>query len=70
MSDSVKKGFSLRAFFIDVSSELKKVIWPTREELINQTIIVIVTSAIIGAVICGFDIIFGAGHQFLANLFS
>ena len=68
MSDNAKKGFSLKAFYTDVTSEVRKVIWPTKEELINQTIIVIVTSALIAAVICGFDVIYEFGHQYLAKL--
>ena len=39
-------------------SELKKVVWPTRKQLINNTIIVIVAIAIVGIVIFGLDSLF------------
>lgn len=40
----IKKGFaSTFSFFIDSWSELKKVRWPNRQELVSYTIVVIVT---------------------------
>lgn len=42
--NSVKKGFSSTfSFFADSWSELKKVRWPTRKELVSYTIVVLVT---------------------------
>lgn len=42
--NSVKKGFSSTfSFFADAWSELKKVRWPTRKELVSYTIVVLVT---------------------------
>jgi len=47
--------------FIDESwSELKKVTWPTREQVRNLTVLVFVVSAAIGAFIAFFDILFTA----------
>lgn len=41
---SVKKGFgSMASFFSGSWSELKKVRWPTRKELVSYTIVVLVT---------------------------
>ena len=39
-------------------SEFKKVIWPSKKQLINNTIIVIVALVVIGLVIFGLDTIF------------
>jgi preprotein translocase subunit SecE len=45
--------------FIDESwSELKKVTWPTREQVRNLTVLVFVISAAIGAYIAFFDVLF------------
>lgn len=38
-------------FFKDIKSELKKVIWPTRKQLINSTISVLLICLLVGAVI-------------------
>ena len=38
-----------------LKSEFKKIIWPNKQELRKQTITVIVTSIIIGAIIFGMD---------------
>ncbi|MBU0650861.1 preprotein translocase subunit SecE [bacterium] len=43
----------VKGFVGEVQNELKKVSWPTRQELIDSTIIVII-SAIIMAVFIGF----------------
>lgn len=45
-------------FVKEVVSELKKVTWPTREETIKLTAVVIVLSIIVGAFIGGLDIMF------------
>jgi preprotein translocase subunit SecE len=40
---------------------MRKVTWPTRRELINSTIVVIVISAIVAVIIYILDIIFSKG---------
>ena len=42
-------------YFIGVWSELKKVTWPTTKEVINHTIIVIVSAALAMAVVAAVD---------------
>ncbi|RRR75055.1 MAG: preprotein translocase subunit SecE [Candidatus Viridilinea halotolerans] len=44
--------------FRETRSELKKVIWPTREETIRLTIVVLVISALIGLLLFVGDTIF------------
>ena len=54
--------FSRIALFIrQIIVELRKVIWPTRKELIAYTTVVIVFVAVISAIIAGFDYIFTQG---------
>jgi preprotein translocase subunit SecE len=43
------------AFFSEVRSELRKVAWPTRQEVINSTIVVLIAVVVMTALIFGFD---------------
>lgn len=38
-------------FFKDIRSELKKVIWPTKEQMVNNTLTVLFACLVIGVVI-------------------
>ncbi len=40
-----------RQFLLDVNKEMKKVSWPTREQLRESTLVVIVTTLIITAIV-------------------
>jgi preprotein translocase subunit SecE len=44
-------GKKVVRFFKDIRSELKKVIWPSKEQLIKSTVSVLLICLIIGAVI-------------------
>ena len=48
-------GKSVAVFLIDTQSELAKVSWPARKELIASSIVVIVFAVIIGVYIFGID---------------
>ncbi|WP_419854777.1 preprotein translocase subunit SecE [Candidatus Poriferisodalis sp.] len=48
-------------FVGEVRSELKKVIWPTRAEIVNYSVVVFITIVILTAMIAGFDWILGEG---------
>ena len=52
-------GRSLKA----TKSEFKKVTWPTKKQLINNTLIVIAALIIIGLVIFGLDMLFQFGFM-------
>ena len=52
---ATKKTGSRFRFFGDTLAELKKVVWPTRQETIRLTIIVIVVCAIIAAILGALD---------------
>ncbi len=45
-------------FFSEVATELKKVTWPTREETMKLTAVVIAISVVVGAFIGGLDALF------------
>lgn len=46
------------AFINEVIAELKKVTWPTRDETIKLTVVVIAISILVGAFIGGLDSLF------------
>src|SRR5438105_5016145 len=48
-------------FFREVVSELRKVIWPTRKELLTYTTIVVGFVTVMTAIVAGFDYGFGKG---------
>ena len=55
-------------FFKEMKSEMKKVVWPSRKHVVNNTLIVLATVLVIGIVIWVLDLIFQWGlFRFLAN---
>ena len=46
---------TIRGFFTDVSKEMKKVSWPTREQLQASTIVVVVTCLVIAGIVFVID---------------
>lgn len=59
---SVKESvFAFGRFFRDVKSEMKKVVWPTKKQVINNTIIVAVVVIISAIILSLLDLIFGFG---------
>ncbi len=61
MGETVKKeGFFARVgkSFKATKSELKKVVWPTKKQLFNNTGIVIAALIIVGLIIFGLDSLF------------
>ncbi len=59
-----------RQYVSEVNSELRRVSWPTRNEVINYTIVVLVTLAFFTALIAGLDYVFGEGVLQLLRLGS
>ena len=56
--DEVKKtrsGLGVVKYFQDVVSEMKKVTWPTRNEVVSATVLVVVFSIIMALVVFGID---------------
>ncbi len=46
-------------FVMDIISELRKVVWPSRQDTTYLTIVVLIVAAIVGAALGGIDIGFG-----------
>jgi preprotein translocase SecE subunit len=46
-------------FIMDIIGELRKVVWPSRQEAIHLTMVVVIVSVILGAALGGIDIGFG-----------
>ncbi len=46
-------------------AELRKVIWPTRKQLVTYTIVVLVFVSFMVALVAGLDYVFGQGVLFL-----
>ena len=68
MAENAKKENIFRRigkFFKSTKSEFKKVTWPTKKQLLNNTTIVIAALVIIGLIIFGLDSLF----TFLAGKF-
>jgi preprotein translocase subunit SecE len=65
--DSSEKGFFARiALFIrQVVAELRKVIWPTRKELIAYTTVVLVFVLVMAGIIAAYDYVFTQGVLFI-----
>ncbi|MDR0294370.1 MAG: preprotein translocase subunit SecE [Oscillospiraceae bacterium] len=54
----VRMGTRLSRWFRETKSELKKVVWPTRKQLVNNTAIVVASVVLVGIVIAGLDAVF------------
>jgi preprotein translocase subunit SecE len=52
-------------FVREVFAELRKVIWPTRKELLTYTAVVIVFVSVITAIVVGLDYVFAKGALFV-----
>jgi len=61
-NESGKVGFfeKIGRFFRDMKGEVKKVVWPSKKQIINNTLVVIVVVVIAAILIGGFDMILSA----------
>jgi preprotein translocase SecE subunit len=55
--DTLRRGSPIQ-FFQETIAELRKVVWPSREDTLRLTYIVILLSAAIGALLYGLDNVF------------
>jgi preprotein translocase subunit SecE len=58
---AVKERTSPMEYIGEVKSEMRKVAWPTRSEIINYSIVVLITVVVFTALIAGLDWAFGQG---------
>jgi preprotein translocase subunit SecE len=58
---------TVRQFTKEVRSEMRKVAWPTRPEVVNYSVIVLLAVVLLTAYVAGLDYLFG---EFILKLFS
>ena len=57
----------IRRYFDEVWSELRKVSWPTREQVRNLTVLVFAVSFVVGLYITALDFVFQGAIGFLVE---
>ncbi len=65
---SEKKKGGIKKYLKDLRSEIKKVVWPTKKQVINNTGIVLTVMVIMGLFLAGVDAGLGAAVKALLNL--
>lgn len=55
-------------YFRDTFSEMKKVMWPSKKQIINNTLVVFVVVVVMALIIFLLDTLFGLGLTGLLNL--
>jgi preprotein translocase subunit SecE len=63
-----KKGFSFSDWFAAHKAEFRKIVWPTKQEIVRETAIVLVLCFLIGAIIFGMDEVISYGYNALVSL--
>lgn len=59
-----------KGFIKGVKSELKKVVWPTKKQLINNTILVLGLIVVVSVIVLGFDVILEFCDEKIWNFIS
>jgi preprotein translocase subunit SecE len=60
----------MKAYLRDVRGEMKKVTWPTKNDLIKTTIAVIIISLFFGIYLFGVDFVFARIFQRIGGIFQ
>ena len=68
--DDAKPGFFKRVakWFREMKSELKKVVWPTRQQLFNNTLVSVIVMVASAIVLWGFDMLASGLVHALINI--
>ena len=64
----VRTGRRISKWFREMKSELKKVVWPSSKQMVNNTVIVLTAVIVVGAVLFAFDWLAAQGVSLLGNL--
>ena len=67
-TNTAKKRPSVRDYFKGVRLEIKKVVWPTRKELMSYTVVVVLTCVFFALLFWGFDSAFLAMLKAVLNI--
>ena len=62
-----KQPNSVAKYFKDLKSEFKKVVWPTKKQVVNNTMVVLATIVILGVFVGLFDVLAGWLLKFVLN---
>ena len=65
-----RKWAGLKKWFREMRSELKKVVWPTRSTVLQNTLVVILSVLAVGVFVWLFDAVGALVVQGLINLFT
>ena len=68
MADTKKKKKGLKSYFTEIKSELKKVTWPSKSQLINNTLVILVFVAVVAIVLALLDGAFAKLFEFVTKL--
>ncbi len=63
-------GFFARTkkYFAQVRSEMKRVVWPSKKELVNYSVTVVISLLVVGVVIAGLDALISEGLVLFSGL--
>jgi preprotein translocase subunit SecE len=61
---------STREFFRDTNAEMRKVTWPTRNEVVGTTVVVIVATIVFALFLWGCDVLFYKAINLLFTKFG
>jgi preprotein translocase subunit SecE len=61
---------STREFFRETAAEMKKVTWPTRNEVVGTTVVVLVATIVFALFLWGCDVAFYKAIDFLFTRFG
>ena len=70
MAEEAKKKRDRGLWFREMKSELKKVVWPSRKTVVENTGTVLMCSLLIGACIWIFDGVAGSAVQMILGVFG
>ncbi|PYQ62192.1 MAG: preprotein translocase subunit SecE [Acidobacteria bacterium] len=61
---------AVREGYRDVLSEMKKVTWPSRNEVVGTTVVVLVATVVFAVYLWGCDVVFYKGIEILFSKFG
>ncbi|MCD8095112.1 MAG: preprotein translocase subunit SecE [Ruminococcus sp.] len=67
-SKEKKKKGGIRKYFRDLKSEIKKVVWPSRSKVVNNSGVVLVVIIAVGLFLFGVDSLLGVGVNALLSI--
>ena len=66
----VRAGRAIGRYFRELRSELKKVVWPTAQQVLKNTLIVLACVLVVGVFIWLFDFVARVGVDALISFFN